>query len=361
MNDRMTSATSLALAPREHHAMAYDRSVTVRDLLRTTGIQEYMDRKGVTEVVVNRPGEVLTEGADGWQAHDEPRTGFDKLTQLANALAIFNDDRINQNEPIKSLVLPDGQRGQIVMPPATTAGTLSLTIRIPSTIRFTIDDYIKSSRLDHFRDVSDHFTCPDDVPLLDWEKDILQMKADRDMRAFWQTVIDNKLNTVLVGGTGSGKTTFTKALADLVPCHTRIVTLEDTHELDLPNHWNKKHLFYGKSGVTPKILIASCMRMKPDRVFLTELRGDETWDYLSLLNTGHPGSITTVHANDCRSAFYRIGTLIKQSPVGQTLDFNYIMREVMTTLDVIAYFSHTKMTQLYYDPVQKYRLQRGQS
>ncbi|MCL2635135.1 MAG: P-type DNA transfer ATPase VirB11 [Betaproteobacteria bacterium] len=338
----------------------YDRSVTVRDLLRTTGIQEYMDRPGITEVVVNHPGEVLTEGADGWQAHQEPRiASFDKLMELANALAIFNDTHISDSQPIKSLVLPDGQRGQVVIPPATTAQTLSLTIRIPSTIRFTIDDYIRSGRLANFRDVSDHLVCPDDIPLLDWEKDLLQLKAERDMAAFWQAAINNKLNIVLVGGTGSGKTTFTKAIADLVPTHTRIVTLEDTHELDLPKHPNKKHLFYGKSDVTPKTLIASCMRMKPDRVFLTELRGDETWDYLSLLNTGHPGSITTVHANDCRSAFYRIGTLIKQSPVGQTLDFNYIMREVMTTLDVIAYFSHTKMTQLYFDPVQKYLLQRG--
>jgi type IV secretion system protein VirB11 len=278
---------------------------------------------------------------------------------LANALAIYNDDCIGQNEPLKSVTLPDGQRGQIVIPPATTAGTISLTIRIPSTQRFSLDDYIKSGRLDCIKDVSEHLICPDDIPLLDFEKEMLQMKADRDMDAFWQAAIKNNLNNVMVGGTGSGKTTFTKAIADLVPRDTRIITIEDNHELDLPNHPNHKHLFYGRNGVIPKELIASCMRMNPDRVFLTELRGDETWDYLSLLNTGHPGSITSVHANDCRSAFYRIGTLIKQSGVGQTLDFTYIMREVMTTIDVVAYFSRTYMTQIYYDPVQKYLLQRG--
>ncbi len=341
-------------------AGAYDNSVTVRDLLRTTGIQDYMDMPGITEVVINRPGEVLTEGKDGWQSHVEPRIDhFDKLMEFANALAIYNDDHISADRPIKSLVMPDGQRAQIVAPPATTAKTLSITIRVPSTNRFALKDYIESGRLADFRDVSDHIECPADVPLLDWEKDLMRLKSERDMAAFWQGVVDNKLNIVLVGGTGSGKTTFTKAVADLVPPYVRIVTLEDTHELDLPNHPNKKHLFYGKANVTPKALISSCMRMKPDRVFLTELRGDETWDYLSLLNTGHPGSITTVHANDCRSAFYRIATLIKQSPVGQTLDFNFVMREVMTTLDVIAYFSRTKMAQLYFDPVTKYNLQRG--
>ena len=337
----------------------WDRSVTVRDLLKKSGIQALMDAPGVTEVVINEPSEALTETKDGWERHPLPDLTFESLMHLANALAILNGDHLNADAPIKSLVLPDGQRGQVVIPPATEPNTLSLTIRIPSTTRFTMADYVSSGRLSDFRDVSDHLCCPDDVPLLEWERLMLETKASRDMDTFWQMVIDNKLNTVLVGGTGSGKTTFTKALADLVPRDTRIITLEDTHELDLPNHWNKQHLFYGKRGVTPKACIASCMRMKPDRVFLTELRGDETWDYLSLLNTGHPGSITTVHANDCRSAFYRIGTLIKQSAVGQTLDFGYIMREVMTTLDVVAFFSHTKLTQLYFDPVQKYRLQRG--
>lgn len=340
---------------------AYDRSITVRDLLKKSGIQDLMDATGVTEVVVNEPFEVLTETRDGWERHSFPNLTFESLMHIANALAIFNNDHLKADDPIKSLVLPDGQRGQIVIPPATKPKTLSITIRIPSTTRFTMADYVSSGRLSNFRDVSDHLSCPEDVPLLEWERTMMQAKADHDMAAFWQMVIDNKLNTVLVGGTGSGKTTFTKALADLVPRDTRIITLEDTHELDLPHHWNKQHLFYGKGGVTPKACISSCMRMKPDRVFLTELRGDETWDYLSLLNTGHPGSITTVHANDCRSAFYRIGTLIKQSGVGQTLDFDYIMREVMTTLDVIAFFRHAQLVQLYFDPVQKYRLQRGKN
>lgn len=342
--------------------VTYDRSVTARDLLKRTGIQALMDLPGITEVVINQPLEALTESKDGWTRHSLPGLSFESLMHLANALVILNGDYLTPADPIKSLVLPDKQRGQIVIPPATTDDTISMTIRIPSSTRFTMADYVSSGRLSDFRDVSDHLTCPDDVPLLDWEKQMLQTKADRDMAAFWQMVIDNKLNTVLVGGTGSGKTTFTKALADLVPENTRIITLEDTHELDLPRHWNKKHLFFDLKGVPkPKDCIASCMRMKPDRVFLTELRGDEAWDYLSLLNTGHPGSITTVHANDCRSAFYRIGTLIKQSGVGQTLDFDYIMREVMTTLDVIAFFSHTKLTQLYFDPVQKYLLQRGKN
>ena len=101
------------------------------------------------------------------------------------------------------------------------------------------------------------------------------------------------------------------------------------------------------------------MRMKPDHIFITELRGDESWDYLMALKSGHSGSVTSIHANDCRGALYKIGSYIKQSAVGQTLDFDYIMREVMTTIDVVVSFKNTQLTELYYDPIGKLKLMRG--
>ena len=105
---------------------------------------------------------------------------------------------------------------------------------------------------------------------------------------------------MLAGGTGSGKTTLNKALSDLVPADERIGTIEDTPELSLPKHPNRVHMFFSDT-LPAKELVKSTLRMKFDRVFLAELRGDETWDYLTLLNTGTPGGITTVHCND--SAF----------------------------------------------------------
>ena len=103
------------------------------------------------------------------------------------------------------------------------------------------------------------------------------------------------------------------------------------------------------------------MRMKPDRIFLTELRGDEAYDYLNALNTGHAGSVTTVHANDCNSAYYRIATLIKQSEIGSKVEFDQIIRDVYTTIDVMIYLNRTYATQLAYDPVRKARLQQGKA
>jgi type IV secretion system protein VirB11 len=336
----------------------YDDSTTVRGLLARTGISEYLKLAEVTEIAINRAGELFTETPAGWLKHEEPRCSQILLNQLANVLAIYNHKQLNAQQPIQSVVLPDGERGQVVIPPVCERDTVSITIRRPSSIRLSLEDYLTSGRLANFRDVSEYLEVPSDVTLQSWELDLLKAKVEKNIQHFLELAIQYKLNIVLVGATGSGKTTFTKALVDKVPRETRIITIEDTHELDLPYHANKVHLFYGKD-ISPKQVVASCMRQKPDRIFLTELRGDEAWDYITLLNTGHPGSVTTTHANDCRSAYYRIGSLVKQSAVGQTLDFAYIMREVMTTLDLILFFDRTYLTQLYYDPVKKWKLQRG--
>uniref|UniRef100_UPI00082CE7B1 ATPase, T2SS/T4P/T4SS family n=1 Tax=Snodgrassella sp. CFCC 13594 TaxID=1775559 RepID=UPI00082CE7B1 len=288
---------------------------------------------------------------------------------------------ISFENPIHSVTLPDGERGHIMMPPSCEDDTLVLCLRKPSSSRFSLGDYISSGRITEFsdvsqyaanrpitdethiegkifRDVCDKMKLPNDVKLAAWQYEMLDAKANRDMDKFFRLAVDHKLNICMVGGTGSGKTTFTKAVADLVPILTRLITLEDTHELSLPNHPNHLHLFY-KAHVTAKMLIAACMRLKPDRVFLTELRGDEAWDYLSLLNTGHPGGLTSVHANDARAVHYRIAQLAKESATGQTMEYDYILKSVKSTIDVVAFFSKTHLTELYFDPVEKFYAMQG--
>lgn len=354
-------------------------------LLNEAGIQPYMDNPDYTEIAVNRPFELWTEGSEGWKKHDMPNLSYAKLYQIASAFFIANKSKITLDTPICSGVFDDGQRGQIVVPNAVEKNTIAITIRRPSDTRFQIDDYKKSGRLDKWVDVSSFKTSnsilpqerkleakerqekidwynkeldiPNDVHLQLFELEMLYAKAMRDIGTFINLAVKYKQNMVLVGATGSGKTTFTKAVCDLVPTDTRIVTIEDTAELTLPNHPNRVHMFYKE--VSPKELLKSCMRMKPDRIFLTELRGDEAFDYLMALNTGHAGSITTVHANDCHSAYYRVGSLIKQSEIGQKLDFEYIMNEVFTTLDVVMFLEKTHVTEISYDPVRKYRLLKG--
>lgn len=362
-----------------------ERSSSLRGLLSQAGIQDFLNNPEYTEIAINRPKELWTESSKGWQKYDMPSLDFATCKKIANTFAIFNKLEISADNPICSGVMPDFQRGQVVIPSACERDTVSIVIRQPSKTRFSLSDYIDSGRLNEWVDTSTFQTSnlilpsylanqkakeqaeidylnkylgiPDDVHLQLFELQMLKAKGDRDIDTFVKLAVQHKQNICLIGATGSGKTTFTKAICDLVPLDTRIITIEDTAELDLPRHLNRVHLFY--KDVTPKELLKSCMRMKPDRIFLTELRGEESFDYLMALNTGHGGSVTTVHANDCNSAYYRVGSLIKQSEVGQKLDFEYIMSEVYTTLDVMMFLNHTYVREIAYDPVRKYRLLKG--
>lgn len=354
---------------------------TARNQLDKLGITEHLNTEGVTEVLINRPYEIFTESHRGFERFENDRLDLKSLEQLAVSLATLNSKTINFESPIHSVALPDGERGHIMMPPSCEDKTVVFALRKPSNSRFALADYIDSDRVTHFhdvssygrlpevtddnhidgqrfRDIADRMKLPADVPLADWQYEMLDAKANRDMDTFFRLAVAHQLNICMVGGTGSGKTTFTKAIADLVPSSTRLITLEDTHELSLPNHLNHVHLFF-KEHITAKMLIAACMRLKPDRVFLTELRGDEAWDYLSLLNTGHPGGLTSVHANDARSVHYRIAQLAKESATGQTMEYDYILNAVKSTIDIVAFFQKTHMTELYFDPVEKFYAMRG--
>lgn len=372
---------------------------STRNILDNLGISKLLAREGLTEIMINRPFELFIEGSFGVERIEIPKLTLDNLTKLANTLCIFNNKKITAQNPIHSVTLPDGERGHIMLPPSCEDKTAVFAIRKPSTSRFSLGDYIKTNRLQafvdysehgkaadfrqpesqtqpenaseatqetlhqnsrHFADIADQMKLPHDVPLADWQYQMLEAKANRDLATFFRIAIAQKLNICMVGGTGSGKTTFTKSLVDLIPSDTRLITIEDTHELDTPNHPNHAHLFY-KEHITAKQIIASCMRLKPDRILLTELRGDEAWDYLSALNTGHPGGLTSVHANDARSVHYRIAQLAMKSAAGKSMPYEYILNTVRATIDVVCFFKHTYMTELYYDPVATYYALRGRA
>jgi len=329
-----------------------DRTLTVREMMRTLGISAAL-ASDVTEYAVNTPGEYWIEDGQGWHKCEHPALTLSALTGLATAIGVLNKKKLDRDEPIASLTLPDGERCQIVLPPATEDGKVSMTIRKPSSSRFSLADYDKSGRLKPAL-----ASTVEDIT--DWEREMVALAKKGDFVPFFEMAVAHHLNVVTVGGTGSGKTTFSKCLIDLYPTHRRLFTIEDAHELTTPHHPNSVHLFFSPV-ISAKKVLASCMRMKPDHIFITELRGDESWDYLMALKSGHSGSVTSIHANDCRGALYKIGSYIKQSEVGQTLDFQYIMQEVITTIDVVVYFEKTRLLELYYDPMRKLKLLRGEA
>lgn len=328
----------------------FDNSITVRNLLVTTGIQDVLQLQGITEVAINQPGTIWFDRGQGWEFKNETRCSFKACMDLARAMAVYSNlsQSLDFNNPIASVVLPDGERGQIMVAPCCEDGTVSFTLRKPSTQRFTLGDYKNSGRLDFAKGAVKH-----KVELTTVQQDLIELKNANLLDKFFELAVLSKMNILLVGGTGSGKTTVMKALVDVYPSDKRLFTIEDVHELNLPKHPNHVHLFYKHGGTTPKQIIEACMRMKPDHVLLAELRGDEAWNYIEMLNTGHAGSITTIHANDCYSAFSRLAALIKQSEVGKTLDYDFIMKTIKTSIDVVCFFQNTHLKEIYFNPEEK--------
>ena len=176
--------------------------------------------------------------------------------------------------------------------------------------------------------------------------------------------VRSRKNILVSGPTGSGKTTWTKALIREIPSDERLITIEDAKELVLDQHPNHVRLFYSKddqglSRVTPKQLLESCLRMKPDRILLAELRSEEAFDYLRNVNSGHPGSITSVHAASAELAFEQLVLLVKQSRGGEGLARADIKNLLYLLVDVVIQFGverHQRfIKEIFYDPERKRR------
>lgn len=339
-----------------------DSSSMARALLKQTGLQEILDYEGITEIAINQGNEIWFDRGNGWEVKPAPECNLSNLKALANALTVFSGLKLSFDDrnPIASVILPDGERGQIITAPATEYGTISFTLRKPSLTRFTVDDYQNSGRFSNIQ-IAEAYQ-KGSIPL--YMQEMKKCQKEERYSDFFRLAASNNMNVIAVGGTGSGKTTFAKAYADLIPHNHRIITVEDVHEVSLPYHHNHLHLFfdsdYQKSGgISPKELIKSGMRMKPDHILLTELRGDETWNYFEALNTGHNGSITSTHANDVSSTLARLTGLVMQSDMGKVLSEAFISKTIASALDVTCFFKHTYMTEILFEPEKKMELIYG--
>ena len=312
-------------------------------------LRQFLVRGDVTEVCVNRPGEVWTEGAAGWVRHVEPELTFEVCLQLARLVANFNQKSIDIERPVLSAALIYGERAQIMIPPACEKDTVSITVRKPGLLDKSLDELDAEGVFSGCAAVDDRLTA--------LERELLALK-DRNVRDFLDAAVRGRRNILIVGKTGSGKTTLTRSLIRSIHADERLVTIEDVHELFLHHHANKVHLFYaredeGGSTVSAKQALAACLRMKPDRILLAELRGDEAWEFVKSVNTGHPGSITTMHANGAFEAFEQLTALIKDSRTGAHLDTDYIKHRLFTTIDVILFCDQHRLREIYYDPERK--------
>src|SRR5665213_359527 len=279
---RASISSDGAAAPLERSALA----LTLRDLDPILGAE------GVTELCINRPGEAYVESASGWQRVPLAFAGFDWCVRLCKLVANATQQRIDEQSPLLSAALPGGERTQAVMPPATAAHTVSITIRKPAPRTWSLAELAQKGIFERT-----HHDGQRADPL---EAQLLSLLQRRDYLGFMRLAVTSKRNILVSGPTGSGKTTCTKALIREIPPQERLISIEDAEELVFDRHPNHVRLFYSKGGqgrsrVSPKQLLEACLRMKPDRILLAELRAEEAFDYLRNVNSGHPGSITSIH------------------------------------------------------------------
>jgi type IV secretion system protein VirB11 len=357
MNARLFSPEG---PPSPELAVWCGESTSVVEFLRPLRAQ--LDTPGVLEVCVNRPGEMMVETGRGWETVAAPDLTLERCRSLATAVATFSDQRINQERPLLAGTLPTGERVQFVIPPAVTRGTVSITVRKPAELIRRLEDFEREGLFEWTAIVGRTASSE----LLPFEHELADLKLRRRHADFLRLAVQKHQTIVVSGRTGSGKTTFMKGLVEEVPKHERLITIQDVAELTLPNHPNVVHLYYSKDAqgtakVTAKSLLEACLRMKPDRIFLAEVRGEECFHFVRLAASGHPGSITSVHAGSCALAFEQMALMIRESGAGGGLRMNEIKWLLGVVVDVVVQFDRDErgrfISEIFYEP-RRQRLSR---
>jgi type IV secretion system protein VirB11 len=289
-------------------------------------------RPDVTDIYVNKPGELWVETTGGAiERHDAPALDEATLARLARQIAALSHQGISREHPLLSATLPDGARVQVVAPPATR-GPLALAIRKHVSPDLRLDDYVAAGA---FAETKGR----EGMDRSQVDRALSAQLAAGDIAGMLAAAVKARKNILVSGGTSSGKTTFLNALIREIPAQERLILIEDTPELFVA-HDNVVGLLaarsaLGEAEVSANDLLAASLRMRPDRIILGELRGPEAFAFLRAINTGHPGSMTTVHADSAERAIEQIVLLALQA--GTQLNREDIRHYVSHTVDVFVH------------------------
>jgi type IV secretion system protein VirB11 len=296
--------------------------VYLRTYLRPFG--PWLERDDVTEILVNQPGEVWIEVAGQPQMTriEAPEVTDQLLERLASQIARAGCQAINRESPLLAATLPTGERVQMVGPPATRRHW-AMAIR-----RHLVADL----------DLAAYDRGPIDRPRLQVSEETLEEEALADPVRFLTAAVRARKTILISGGTSSGKTTFLNSLLKLVPAHERILLVEDTPEVAVRQD-NALGLVavkgeLGEARTTVDDLLQAALRLRPDRIIVGEIRGAEAATFLRAINTGHPGSFTTVHASSADGALEQIALMVMQG--GMSLPRAETIAYVRTLVDVIV-------------------------
>ena len=297
-------------------------------------LEEWLLRPDVTDILINTSGEVWVESVGGeMERHLAPELTDTILWRLATQIAASANQGVSREHPLLAATLPGGARVQIVAPPATR-GPMAIAIRKHVVADLGLDDYAANGAFASSRGVSLTQRSDDDRQLTD------RLRAG-DMPGFLRQAVRLRKNIIVSGGTSTGKTTFLNALVKEIPTSERLIMIEDTPEIRL-EHPNAVGLVaargvLGEARVTVEELLQASLRMRPDRILLGELRGPEAYSFLRAVNSGHPGSITTVHADSPRAAVDQIALMVIQA--GANLSRSEIVAYVDGVVDVAVQLS----------------------
>jgi pilus assembly protein CpaF len=264
---------------------------------------------GISEIMINSPSDIFIEKQGVMERVLGVTIPTDQLRVAVQNIARSLGDDISEEKPILDSRLPDGSRIAAVLPPCSIHG-ITLTIRKFNTRSFTVEDLIRIGTI------------------------------TKAVSAFLQNAIINRKNILISGGTGTGKTTLLNILADFIPDEDRLVVIEDTAEI----HIRKPNLvrFEARRQQGPKLpavtirdLLTASLRHRPERTILGEIRGEEAFDLLQALNTGHSGSLSTIHANSAAQALSRLASCVLQS--GIELPYKAIKANIADSIHLLVH------------------------
>lgn len=281
-----------------------------------TPLEQIFSIENVVEVSINRPQEVWYEVKGDMYRKEVPELTLDHLKGLARLVAQSTEQMISEEKPLLSANLPGGYRIQIVFPPACMPNNVVMSIRKQAIMNMDLDAY---EALGAFQKT----VSVEEVDKRD--KELSDLLDQGEVKEFIKRAIKYKKNILISGGTSTGKTTFMNAALKEIGQNERVITVEDAREIEIPQIPNSVNLLssrgeQGRSRVTTQDLIEACLRLRPDRIIVGELRGAEAFSFMRAINTGHPGSISTLHADSPKLAFEQLTLMIMQAGLNISRD-----------------------------------------
>ena len=310
-------------------------------------LKKFFAKEGVSEISINKPGEVWLETYGEMEYAAVPELDLEHLKSLARLVAQSTEQKVSEENPLLSATLPEGLRIQIVFPPACETGKVAMSIRKQTVMDLDLDKYEQMGAFEN--------TIVGQVERKE-DPELLELLKQNRVKDFLIRSVQKKKNLLISGGTSTGKTTFLNAALKTLSPQERIITCEDAREINIDQLPNRVHLLASRGGqgraqVTMQDLIEACLRLRPDRIIVGELRGKEAFSFLRAINTGHPGSISTLHADSPSLAMEQLVLMIMQAGLG--LSREQIIGYIQNVVQVIIQLrrgekGHRYVSEVYY-------------